>query len=84
MPIKVGAYIIGAFHVIGLVLGLVLASPLQISLEIFCGSTFIYMVYRDNEKNRLLYFSAYAVYCVILASIRTVFVFWDRDEKQLV
>ena len=42
------------------------------------------MVYRDNEKNRLLYFSAYAVYCVILASIRMVFVFWDRDEKQLV
>ena len=42
------------------------------------------MVYRDNEKNRLLYFSAYAVYCVILAGIRMVFVFWDRDEKQLV
>mmetsp|Transcript_24879 Transcript_24879/g.33988 ORF Transcript_24879/g.33988 Transcript_24879/m.33988 type:complete len:172 (+) Transcript_24879:3-518(+) len=84
VPIKVGAYIIGSIHVIGLILGVILVSPLQISLEIFCGATFLYMAYRDNEKNRLLYFAAYAVYCFILGFIRMVFVFWDKDEKALV
>ena len=84
IPVKVGAYIIGCIHVLGLILGVILVSPLQVSLEIFCGCTFLYMAYRDNDKNRLLYFAAYVVYSSILASIRMIFVFWDRDEKEMV
>jgi len=42
------------------------------------------MIYRDNVKNRLLYFSAYAVYMFILGVIRMIFVFWNHDEKALV
>ena len=84
IPVKVGAYVIGCIHVLGLLIGILIFSPLQISLEIFCGCTFLYMAYRDNEKNRLLYFAAYVVYSFILASIRMIFVFWDRDEKEMV
>ncbi len=84
ISIKTGAYIIGVFHVIGLLLGILLVSPLQISLEVFCGCTFLYMIYRDREQNRLLYFTAYCVYAAMLATIRMVFVFWDHDEKQII
>ena len=81
VPVKIGAYLIGSVHVLGLMIGILLVSPLQIVMEIFCGCTFLYMAYRDTEKNRLLYFAAYAVYCVILGGLRMLFVFWDRDEK---
>ena len=49
VPVKIGAYIIGFFHVLGLFLGVVLINPLQITLEIFCGLTFLLMVFRDSE-----------------------------------
>ena len=32
----------------------------------------------------MLYFTAYCVYAVMLATIRMIFVFWDHDEKQIV
>ena len=84
ISIKTGAFIIGAIHVVGLLLGVIWVSPLQISLEIFCGATFLYMVYRDCERNRLLYFASYCVYAFTLGIIRLIFVFWDKDEKAIV
>ena len=84
ISIKTGAYIIGSLHVLGLVGGFLLLNPLQIAMEIFCGGAFLMMIYKDNLKNRLMYFSAYVVYLVILATIRMIFVFWNHDEKALV
>ena len=84
IPIRTGAYLIGCIHVLGLLAGLYLINPLQISLEIFCGTTFLLMIYRDNEQKRLFYFSAYMVYAGILGALRMLFVFWDHDEKTLV
>ena len=84
IPVKTGSYIIGSFHVIGLILGLLMLNPLQVSLEVFCGVTFLMMVYRDSEQKRLFYFTAYVVYIVTLGAIRLFFVFWDHDEKALV
>ena len=49
IPVKTGANIIGCIHVLGLLAGLYMINPLQISLELFCGATFVYMVYRDSE-----------------------------------
>ena len=84
VPIKTGAMIIGSVHVLGLLIGLYLVAPLQISLEIFCGATFLLMVYRDSQQKRLFYFSAYVIYATSLGTIRMIFVFWDHDEKALV
>ena len=75
---------IGALHLVGLVYGLFLTNPLQISFELICMSTFLYMLWRDKESNRLLYFCAYCVSFLMLATIHLVFVFWDHDEKSLV
>ena len=84
MPIKTGVYMIGALHLVGLVYGLFLTNPLQISFELLCLTTFVYMLWRDKESNRLLYFCAYCVSFFMLAIIHLVFVFWDHDEKSLV
>ena len=82
IQIKTGAYIIGSFHVIGLVFAILFFAPLKISLEVFCGCTFLYMVYKDSKLIRLLYFAAYVTYCAILAILHAVFLFWNRDEVQ--
>ena len=84
IQIKTGTYIIGSLHVLGLVAGIFRLQLLTITLEIFTGCTFLYMVYRDSERNRLLYFTAYCCYAVILAVIRTIFVLWQSDESQKV
>ena len=84
IPVKTGAMIIGSVHVLGLLIGLYLVAPLQISLEIFCGAAFLLMVYRDSQQKRLFYFSAYVIYAASLGTIRMIFVFWDHDEKLLV
>ena len=80
--VKTGAYIIGFFHVIGLLIGIIRFDYLHIALEIFCGSTFLLMIYKDNEMRRLFYFAAYCVYVFIVSSIRSVFLIWDSDEKE--
>ena len=84
IPIRTGAYIIGAFHVFGLILGVLNASLFLIALEVFCGCTFLYMLYRDAKQSRLFYFAAFCVYAAINALIHLVFVFWDHDEKRMV
>lgn len=81
VPIKIGAYIIGGIHVLGLIIGIVRMSPVSVSLDIFCGSTFLYMIYRDSQKSRLLYFATYAVYAFVVVGIHLIFVFWKQDEK---
>ena len=47
--IKAGAYIIGGIHVLGLLIGIYMLDPLQISLEVFCGITFLLMVRKDTQ-----------------------------------
>ena len=84
IPIKVGAYIIGGLHVFGMLAGLYLMSAVQISLEMFCGISFLYMLYKDTQQNRMLYFSSYCVYAAFLFAIRAVFVFWKADEHEMV
>ena len=83
-PVKVGAYIIGITHVIGLVLGALWASPFIVALEVTCGISFLVMYFRDSEQNRLFYFSAYCVYVSILFTFRMIFTIWDHDENQFV
>ena len=84
VPVKTGVYIIGFLHLAGLILGIFTVNPIQISLEIFCGVTFVRMLYRDNAQSRLFYFAAYVVYVGIVGVLRLVFVFWDKNEKQMV
>ena len=83
-PVKTGAYIIGFAHVIGLLLGIVFVNPLQVTLEVFCGITFLWMFFRDSEQKRLFYFSAYCVYVGILFVFRLIFSIWDHDENEFV
>ena len=78
--VKTGAYIIGSIHVLGLALGLIFMEPLTISLEAFCGCTFILMVWKDSAQKRLFYFAAYVVYALMIGGIRIVFTFWNKDE----
>ena len=84
IPVKTGAYIIGCFHVFGLLMGIYMFNPLQMSIDIFCGVTFLLMVYKDSEQKRMFYFAAYVVYSVIVGIIRIVFVLWSRDEDNIV
>ena len=42
------------------------------------------MIYRDNQKNRLLYFATYTAYVFILSTIKMIFVFSNKDEKEIV
>ena len=79
--VKTGAYTIGFLHVVGLLVGIIRLDYLQIALEVFCGATFLLMIYGDNELRRLMYFAAYCVYVIIVTSIRIIFLIWDRDEK---
>ena len=50
------------------------------ALDIFCGCTFLLMVFKDSETKRLLYFAAYLVYVGIITVMHLVFAFWDKDE----
>ena len=84
ISIKQGCYLIGAIHLVSLVLGLISVNPLQIALDVFTGCTFLHMVLRDSEQARLFYFSAYSVYALFLGSIRLVLVLWDADGKTIV
>ena len=66
---------------VGFLAGIIRLDYLHIALEVFCGATFLLMIYGDNELRRLMYFAAYCVYVIIVTSIRTVFLIWDRDER---
>ena len=80
IPIKIGAYIIGSFHVIGLLIGIYLLSLATICLEVFCATAFLLMIYKDSKEKRLFYFATYVVLQCIVAMIRMVFTFWKKDE----
>ena len=84
VPLKTGAYAIGCIHVFGLLVGLIQMQPLTVSLEAFCGCTFLVMVYKDAPQKRLFYFTAYVVYAFMLGVTRMIFTFWERDEKEIV
>ena len=78
--IKQGAYIIGCLHVFGLLMGFIMFRPLQITLDVFCGVTFLAMVYRDSEYKRLYYFAAYCVYAMVNDVIFSIFIADKTDE----
>ena len=80
IPIKIGAYIIGSFHVLGLLIGMYFFDMISICLEVFCATAFLFMIYKDSQQKRLIYFSTYMVLQCILAVIRMVFTFWQKDE----
>ena len=78
---KIGAYIVGVSHVMGLLVAIVRFSLGWTSLEIFCGVSFLYMIWKDSLMTRLYYFVAYCCYSGIAVAIRMVFIFWSRDEN---
>ena len=81
IPIKTGAYIIGCIHVLGVIIGIAQLDVLKIALDIFCGATFLVMVFRDSEWVRMLYFAVYLVYTAIIIVVHLIFALWDRDEE---
>ena len=54
----------------------------KIALDVFCGATFLVMVFRDDEWKRMFYFAAYVVYTGIIVVVHLIFTFWDRDEEK--
>ena len=86
VSISTGAKVIGALHAIGLLIGLMTMNPIKVAMEFFTGSTFVYMIYRDGEQSRLLFFSAFTVYVTILGLIELYFVVKpaENEEKLLV
>ena len=80
VPIKVGAYLIGSTHLLELLLAMVMLSVFRVTLNLFCGITFLLMVFRDSKQKRLYYFSAYAIFLVFNAILHLVFIFWRQDE----
>ena len=81
IPVKTGAYIIGCFHVLGVIIGIVQLDIVKIVMDIFCGTTFLFMVFRDSEWNRLFYLATYMAYTGIVIATHLIFFFWDRDEE---
>ena len=79
IPIKIGAYIIGFFHLLGLIAALLKASLFLIAVEIICGCTFLYMLYRDAKQSRLYYFAVFCNYAIIQALYLLVAIVWDSD-----
>ena len=53
----------------------------KIVLDVFCGATFLVMVFRDDEWKRMFYFAAYIAYTGIIVVVHLIFIFWDRDEE---
>ena len=80
ISVKTGAYAIGLLHVLGLLVGALKLDPLLIALEIFCGCSFMLMVYKDNKMKRLFYFVAYCLYVVFSNLIRAVAAIWDPSR----
>ena len=81
IPVKTGAYIIGCIHVLGMVIGLIQLDMIKVALDVFCGCTFLLMVFKDSEQKRLFYFAAYLVYTGIITVMHLIFAFWDKDEE---
>ena len=80
--IKTGAYVIGCLHVFGLLTGILMFKPMQIALDIFCGGTFLAMVYRDNAQKRMYYLAAYCCYILINNIFVTIFIANKHDEQR--
>ena len=74
IPVKTGAYAIGLLHAIGLFSGVRKLDPLLIVLEVFCGCSFLLMVFRDNESKRFSYFLSYIINMFLINTIRILVV----------
>ena len=81
IPVKTGAYIIGFVHVIGAMFGIIQLDLVKVALDIFCGMTFLLMIFKDGESSRLFYFAAYMAYTGIIIAVHLVFIIWDQDEE---
>ena len=81
IKVKTGAYIIGVLHVLGVIFGLIDMNLIRVAMDIFCGATFLLMVFKDSEQKRLFYFAAYACYSGLIVVLHLVFLFWDKDEE---
>ena len=78
--IKTGAYIIGSLHVLGLIVGILTISPLQIAVDVFCGGTFLWMVFRDSESKRMYYLGSYCIYVLVNLTIFAAMI-WDKSDE---
>ena len=79
--VKTGTYIIGGMHAFGLILGLMALNPIKVVFELFTGLTFLWMVYKDGEQSRLLFFAAFSVYVVILGCLEIYFTLFPNQEE---
>ena len=82
IPIKVGTYIIGGLHAIYFVLFLVKADYLGAALNLFSGSTFLAMVFKDSSFTRGIFFAAFATYVISVALFNLYFTFFMIEADQ--
>ena len=80
IKVKTGAYIIGILHVLGVIFGTIDMDFIKVAMDIFCGATFLLMVFKDSEQKRLFYFAAYVCYSVLIVILHLIFLFWREDE----
>ena len=82
IPIKIGTYIIGGLHALYFVLFLTKSDWLGAALNLFSGSTFLAMVFRDTSFTRGAFFAAFATYVITVALLNLYFTFFLVGDDQ--
>ena len=83
IPIKAGAYLIGAIHLFYLVIFIMEFHILDAALNFFCGTTFAVMVFKDTQFTRMCFFAAFQTYVLLILALELytlVFPFEDQQE----
>ena len=59
IPIKAGAYVIGAIHLFYLAIFIAEFHLLDAALNFFCGTTFLVMIFKDTQFTRMCFYASF-------------------------
>ena len=82
ISIRNGTYLIGVLHAVYFVMFLLEPNFIGASLNFFCMSTFIAMVFKDTAFTRSIFFTAFATYVVLIAVLNLYFTFFRFEEDE--
>ena len=82
IPIKAGALLIGALHVLYLVLSLYKQAYVNAALNLFTGTIFLVMLYKDSKFTRMAFFASFITQVVLIIALDIFFTFFPLIEDQ--
>ena len=81
VPIKIGASIIGGLHVFFLVMSLYKQAYVNAALNLFSGTVFLVMLYKDTQFTRLVFFATFITQVLLIIALDIYFILfpWVED-----